>query len=152
MEMLGDLRTKQSSAFESLVEGEDEVGLGQFAAICGMTEKEFSAHMFRKLEQGRLLDLLNLDAQADLSEWIIGQFFSGKEFVVVFRLSLNRKRDACLFCVCSVRNADREALVDVRHAIPGLIDNVPKEVLGLESFEVGFCDMKTSCGTGGQNG
>lgn len=120
---------------------QEEVGLGHFAAMCDMTESEFADHMSKMLEQGRMLDLLKPDSAMDLEKWMLERFRAGKDFVVAFRLSLNRKRDACLWCVCSLREM---RCVDVRHMIPGLVGSIPKEAKGLEPFEINFCDLRTS--------
>jgi hypothetical protein len=142
--------TKKRTIKRSKPDAQEEVGLGHFAAICDMTEGEFADHMFKILEDGRMLDLLKPDSAMDLEKWMLERFrvaigddgrISDKSIVVMFRLSLNRKRDACLYCVCSLREMH---CVEVHHAIPGLVGNVPKEAKGLESFEISFCDLRTS--------
>jgi hypothetical protein len=119
-----------------------QVGLEHFAAIGGMTEAEFSRKMFEHLENGTLLALLKDVAIDDLLDWI-GKSEDDDEFVVVFRLSLNRGRDVALFCVCSMSMTE-DWMVDVRHAIPGFIDNPPAETDGLQGFEFSFCDMEAT--------
>lgn len=127
-----------------------EVGLGHFAAMTGMTESEYVEAMFGLLESGRVADLMKLDAQVDFAEWLVGVAKSGvSEFLVTFRLSLNRKRDAALYCVCRLTGEGFFKMM-VKDAIPGLIgagiheDLAPEAARGLEGFEVRFCDMETN--------
>ena len=125
------------------VHSNTEVSLAEFAAIGGLTEAEYSKRMFERLECGDLMGLLGIEAQCDLGDWISGRFLGGKrEFLVVFRLSLNRIRDVALFCVCSMDMSGDEAAIRVRHAIPGQIGSPPAEAFGLEPYEMSFCDME----------
>lgn len=123
----------------SLTECGDEVpvGLDHFAAMCGLSEAEYSKRMFSLLERGELPKLLKARSAAELLEWALEE---EGPFVVAFRLSLNRLRDVGLFCVCSI---GANGAMAVRHALPGFMDNPPKESAGLPGFEVGFCDMET---------
>lgn len=120
-----------------------EVSLAQFATIGGLTEAEYIEKMFDKLQAGQLMELLKLEAQCDLGDWIAQKFLEKlDEFLVVFRLSMNRTRDVALYCVCSVKQGNDPAIY-VRHALPGLMGNLPKEAVGLDGFEINFCDMET---------
>lgn len=126
-------------------DGPVEVTLSQFAALGGLTEKEYSKRMFELLQSGELLKLLKPEASCDLSEWIAdGPLGTGEEFVVLFRLSKNRPVDAALYCVCSVDLEGMEPVVYVRHAIHGIMDAIPAEARGLEGFELNLCDLEAT--------
>jgi hypothetical protein len=120
-----------------------DVGLGNFAAICGLTEREYGQAVFDALQSGRLLSLLKPEAKVEVGEWILERMSEGnKEFVIAFRFSLNRGRDVGLFCVCSPED-DGESLF-VRFALPGMMDKPPAETKGLGAFEICFCDLVTN--------
>lgn len=119
-----------------------DVSLAQFAATGGMTETEYSRKLFEKLETGNLMDLLNIDAQVRLGDWISEKYLDGAHFSVVFRLSMNRVRDVALHCVCAMDMMQDEPKIFCKFALPGFIDAPPKELAGLEVFELGFEDME----------
>lgn len=122
----------------STAKDEDEqVSLGQFAAVCGMTEREYVGAMYRAIERGSVLDLVKDDARDDFYCWLalLGQ----ENFGLMFRLSLNRTRDAALFCKCR-KNGEN---IEVLDTVPGLTGLVPPEVAQLDGFEFTFCDLRT---------
>jgi len=120
-----------------------DMSLADFAARGGLTEPQYSLRLFQKLESGQLLDLLKVEAQFQLGEWIGEKFLDNQmHFAVVFRLSLNRVRDVALHCVCSMDLTQDEPKIYVKFALPGFIDAPPKELAGLEVYELGFEDME----------
>jgi len=125
--------------------GHAEVDLSHFAAIVGMTLAEFSQHMFSRLSKGDVLDLLKIEAAAELCDWIgeKGLEANGERFVVAFRLSLNREKDVGLFCVCRVDMSGDEAIVKCEEAVPGILGAAPSRLKNMDAFEMGFCDMET---------
>lgn len=121
-----------------------ELSLADFAAKAGQTEAAFCSRLFDRLISGDMMEILKLEAQCDLGDWITERFLDNKnEFLVVFRLSENKLRDVALFCVCSMNMTAEDPRIYVKHALPGFVGKVPPEAKGLESFEVGFCDMES---------
>ena len=106
------------------------------------TEQSYADRMFDLLRQGRLMRLLRIEAQANLSERLLERQFE-QPFAIVFRLSENRQRDVALWCVCLIdlEAEDGESII-VNHALPGMSDAIPKEAHGLDTFEVNLRDME----------
>ncbi len=129
---------------DTSLKNESDVSLADFAAIGGMTEAQYSRKLFDKLEAGQLLDLLKLESQVKVADWIGEKFLDNQnEFLVIFQLSMNRVRNVALFCVCSMNMKEEEAKIYVRHAIPGFLDNPPKEVKNcIEQIVLNFDDIE----------
>lgn len=117
-----------------------EVSLAQFAAIHGMSERQYVEQMLACLSSGRVMDLLTMNAQVDMCQWMLaGDLYRKKlDFLVMFRLSLNRADDVCLYVACRFRDG---GAIEVCQTIPGLCGRRPEEVGELPTFEVAFCDM-----------
>jgi hypothetical protein len=117
-----------------------EVSLAQFAAICGMSERQYVEQMLACLSSGCVMDLLTASAQVDICQWMLaGDLYRKRSnFLVMFRLSLNRADDVCLYVACKFLE---DGAIEVYQTIPGLCGRRPKEVEGLPTFEVAFCDM-----------
>jgi len=86
-------------------------------------------------------------------DWIIERKLGNKEFMVTFKLSLNRAKDVCLYCVCGISNSMEVFFEDgfpvpsifiVKHAIPGIFSDLPEEGNGLDNFLLHFCDMEAT--------
>jgi hypothetical protein len=122
-----------------------EVGLSHFAAIGGMTERQFCQRFFNLLNSGRLMDTLTIAAQAQLQEWIINNGLEDKEFMVSFQLSMNRVVDPMVYCRCVVDMSGDEPKIRILEATPGLSHNPPRNP-GLPGFDLGFCDMNPLLG------
>ena len=117
-----------------------EVGLEHFAAIAGMTEREFYEVFVAALYNKGPCGMLKPEAEKDLLEW--ADELPKKHFLVVFRLSLNRKRDAATYCICYKYSKGIRAI----RIEPGLMGANPSHPDGKEwdGFEINFCDMRTN--------
>jgi len=62
--------------------GPHEVGLSHVAGMHGMSERDLVGRMSGFLAAGRLMDLLRVEAQARLYEWIDGKESDGEPFAV----------------------------------------------------------------------
>lgn len=121
-----------------------EVSLAEFAAIGGLTEAEFCKKMFEKIESGQLFDLLTLKSQYKLGEWISEYFLeNNKQFLIAFRLSLNRLKDVTLYCICKV-DFNNDSGLEVINTITGTIDATPTEAQNLPRMIFDFHDMEPS--------
>lgn len=125
-----------------------EVGLSEFAAICGLTEQEFYQKMFEKLKEGKFVDLLKPEAQNDFFNWASSLKLQEKEitFVIRIRLSMNRTDDTALYCLSKIDMMGDEFGVKVLKTVPGMTSLVPDEMKSELGFEVGFCDFDTTMG------
>lgn len=93
--------------------GPHEVGLSHVAGMHGMSERDLVGRMSGFLAAGRLMDLLRVEAQARLYEWIDGKESDGSPFAVMFRLSANREVDVAMYCKCHVDMGGDEPLIRV---------------------------------------
>lgn len=91
---------------------------------------------FSALESGEMMDLLTVEAQFRLGDWISERGFleSAKYFSVVFRHAAGKVKNAVLHCVCAVDMTKDEPKIYVKHALPG--DAKPAEAEGLEIYEL----------------
>jgi hypothetical protein len=141
------MQTTKACVFqpESSATEPSEVGLSHFAAICGLTEREFVQRMCKKIEEGNLLRLLKDDSCEDVVVWALDNRMRkpDQDTVVVFRLSQNRQRDVALFCLASLDNLPTIQM-RVKKMFPGFMDSPPEELDGLSVFEINFCDMVTA--------
>ena len=119
---------------------QEEVSLSQFAAICGLTESEFFEILFYTIDKDRFLDLIKEEARKDFINWT-KKLSTSKKFCIMIRLSLNRARDAALYCMCSLKE---KSAVKVKSSVPGLSGLVPKEAQKMSGFEFNFCDLNTN--------
>lgn len=124
----------------------EEVDLGQFASILGMTRDQYVACMMSLLESCRLPELLNFESRSELEGWILesGRYDDLKPFCVMFRLSLNRVRDSALYCQCRMDMSGDEPVVMVDNTVPGLTGMVPDSMSELQRFEAQFADYATN--------
>lgn len=125
---------------------EAEVSLAHFAAICGMTRREFLQALYGVLTSQEVARLLKEKAQEDFLEWVAERSAAGdKELLLFMRLSLNRKRDVGLFCVLGLESPEDFPRIPVKCLIPGFGGCPPRKYRGLDGFEVSFCDLETAC-------
>lgn len=116
-----------------------EVGLEHFAAIAGMTEREFCDAFVSTLYDVGPCGMLKPEAEVDLRRW------SGAlkgEFLVAFRMSLNRSRDAAVYCVCR-KDASGIRAIRIEPGLMGIVPRRPDGRTWKDGFEVNFCDMRT---------
>lgn len=94
--------------------------------------------LFDKLQSGDLMELLTLEAQYDLGQFIErNEYVDNKEeFVVIFHIPVNKFSDA-LFCLCKMDLSGDEPKIFVRHAIPALYDESE-----FNGFELNSCDLE----------
>ena len=122
-----------------------EVSMAHFAAICGITQRQFMMRMYGEIMSGSVAKLLKESAQEDFLEWAAERFYDEeKEALLFIRLSLNRKRDVGLYCVLDLETPDVFPRIPVKYVIPGFGGCPPRKHGGLSGFEVSFCDMETS--------
>ena len=117
-----------------------EVGLEHFAAIAGMTEREFCESFVSTLHAYGPCGMLKPEAEEDLRNWA-GSIAKG-EFLVAFRMSLNRARDAAVYCVCR-KDASGIRAIRIEPGIMGIVPRRPDGEAWQGGFEVNFCDMRT---------
>jgi len=115
-------------------------GLGHLAAMAGMTEREFVERMSRLLSDGRLMELLRVERQAALYDWLEGKETTGEPFAVMFRLSANRRADVALYCRCRVDMGGDEPLILVEDSFPS-VEGYDKGIG--EPFVVELRDLET---------
>ncbi len=119
-----------------------QVGVAEFAAISERTEYEFMSDLFNKLESGKLLEILTISAQCDLCNWISERnLLDGDSFVVEFNLSLNKKRNLVLRCLCNINMLGDDPLFDVQKTISGFEDFNPEDLAEYPKYSLYFCDM-----------
>jgi len=138
------LRARCGSPALSLKSKSLDVSLTDFAKNGNLTEAQYSRKLFDKLESGQLLDLLNIESQVKIGDWISQKFLdNSKEFLIVFKLSMNRLRNVALFCVCSMNLKDDEPKIYVDFAIPGFMDATPPEAQNItDRMILNFDDME----------
>jgi hypothetical protein len=113
------------------------VDLAHFAAIGGLTRREYLVRMMEALRSGRLESVLRPEALEDMTKTMSRK----KKFVLCFQMSLNKPVDSCLYCLCERKGES----FSVGKIIPGLIGRKPRSVkLEDRTFEVAFCDMRTT--------
>lgn len=123
-----------------------EVGLAHFAAILGLTRRQYARHMVTLASEGRLFDLLRYEARCEAESWISenGLVESGEQFCVIFRLSLNMTHDTAMFNVCHIEQGEEGPVVVVDKTTMGLMEMPPDDVQDMEKFEFMFCDLETT--------
>lgn len=113
------------------------VDLSHFAAIGGLTKRQYLARMITKLRAGRIADVLRPEAMEDLLKSVE----KARSFMLVVQMSLNKPVDACLYCSCQ-KIADG---IKVGKIVPGVVSHKPKSAKAQSrTFEVAFCDMRSS--------
>ena len=138
-------RTVPSFPKEETEEREEVVEISHFAAMCGLTRREYLSRMFRLLEKGKAAWLLKEVAQEDFLDWAAGRIEEGDEKALLcFRLSLNRKRDIGLFCVLDLGETRAFPDIAIEKIVPGFCGRPPLGLEKLSGFEVSFCDLETA--------
>jgi hypothetical protein len=113
------------------------VDLAHFAAIGGLTRKEYLVRMMEALRDGKPETVLRTEAMED----VMKTMSKSKSFVLCLQMSLNKPVDSCLYCICEKNSKS----FSVSRIIPGLVGVKPRSVkLENRTFEVAFCDMRTT--------
>jgi hypothetical protein len=121
---------------------ERPVGLSDLAEFWGLTEQEYARRLLSCVGKGRLVDAMEIRAQADFCDWVSDRgLLDGAPFLVSFRLSQNRRRDVCLWCACEVDMGGDEPLVKVTRSEPGVVGSVPRFMEGLPAYDVPLTDL-----------
>ena len=119
----------------------EPVGLAHVASMAGLSERGFIKRMSMFLSKGRLLDLLRVEAQVRLCEWLDGKETDGEPFMVMFRLSHGRDVDMAMYCKCRVDMSGDEPVIKVQDIFPSTAGYDKKS--DLAPFVVELKDLET---------
>lgn len=122
-----------------------EVSLAHLAAIYGKTEEQYAKWLSDTIDSGDLHDTLKIGAQVKLDDWIEKNNLLSSRFVVSIRLSANRAKDVCLYCLCDMNFRGCVPKM-VARTTPGLSGIIPKSMRDYPVFEVGMCDLEVGNG------
>jgi len=111
--------------------------LKDVAQYAKMTEFEYSSAIFRFLEKGDVINLLNLESQADICDWINNNsLLNGNKFCLEIHISMNKNTNIVLYCLCRMDLMDNEPKVTVDKNVMGLPNKKPKEFDNLISYTI----------------
>jgi len=117
------------------------VGLSHVASMAGVSERGFIKRMSLLLSKGRMMDLLRIETQARISEWLEGREATGESFIVMFRLSNNRGVDLAMYCKCRVDMSGDEPLIRVEDSFPSVVGY--DKGVGVDPFVIELKDLET---------
>jgi len=109
------------------------VDLAHFAAIGGLTRREYLVRMIAALREGRPGDVLRPEAMKDLMSTMAGK----QSFVLCIQMSLNKPVESCFYCTCETNGKS----FSVDKIVPGLVGLKPRSMAD-RTFEVAFCDLR----------
>lgn len=111
--------------------------LRDVAKSAKMTEFEYGTSIFRFLENGDIINTLNLEAQANICDWINEHsLLNGKPFCIEIHISMSLQTNIVVYCLCKMNLMEDEPKVTVEKNVMGLLNNKPKEFDNLLSYVI----------------
>lgn len=116
-----------------------ELFLKDVAFSAGMTQFQYGCAIFNSLEKGQIIDLLNIEGQADICDWINSQkLLNGKPFCLEIHIPVNKLRIVVLYATCQMNLRGDEPLalakeirLGIPHRKPKIFDSLPSYVITL---------------------
>jgi len=111
--------------------------LKDVAQSAKMTEFEYSSAIFSFLEKGDIINLLNIEAQADICDWINNNsLLNGNKFCLEIHVSMNQNTNIVIYCLCKMDLMGDEPKVIIDKNVMGLPNKKPKDFDNLISYAI----------------
>jgi hypothetical protein len=103
----------------------------------GMSELQYAFSLFEHLEQGDLIDFLNIEGQTVICDWINdNHLLNGKPFVVKISFLTGRNTNVIITCLCKMDFRGEEPKISVQKNVIGLSLKTPPEFDNLPSYDI----------------
>ena len=138
----------------SKIIGTDRVqtDISHLAEIAGVDRIQYMLSMYRYIREGRFLEILNMEAQEEIVDWLMKHrhYDFGTEFCLLLTTSINKAKNSAVWMRCFVDLSGNEPMIKAKGIWTGYATEIPEGLANLHTFVLGLKDLEIKIGGRGR--